>query len=518
MSTAPLTYLSRLAATATAALAVGVAPAQGLSLDVVGGSMPGTIEIALSPVQLLEGAVVAYSANAGPTALGLFQPGDPRSLSIGTDLLQDALVSTLVLGGVYRPPAITVPNIPSILDQPFHFQGVTFPGFPLLVIDISNPRTVWFGAAGTFRDRGRTFQNGRAFHSVLPRSDGSWMVAGGGIGALLAQSAQQDTEVYDPATDTFSPGPLLAKERAVHTTTQLLDGRWLLTAGVDRRNDPQVDCEIYDPVTDTFTAVAPLAQPRMGHTATLLADGRVIVAGGISNLNGPGLDPLYSSLRTTEIYDPATDQWTSGPNMRTPRVGHIAQRLGSGEVLFAGGASFDTIIFITIPALRRNSDLFDPATGQMRNGPTMNADRALPNLAPLGGGRYLVSGGISNIVLTPAPGATPTASAEIYDEASNSWSTTGSLSQARGLHLAMDMGNGRIMVAGGADGDVLSPVALASTEIFDDATGLWTAGPSLNQARAAFGAIVTPTGQWQVLGGGTGPTGAVTNRHESYYR
>lgn len=498
--------------------AVAPIPAQGLDLEISGGSVPGTLTLSLSPVQVLEGAVIAYSANPGPTPLSLLHPACSGSLGIGTDLLQDALVSTLVLGGAFQPGPLAVPNLPSIVDRAFHFQGITFPGFPCPVLDRSRPVSVWFGTAGTFRDRLRSFQNARAFHSVLPRGDGTWMVAGGGIGALLAQTAQQDTEVYEPATDTFSPGPMMVSERSVHTTTRLQDGRWLLAGGVDRQNDPQPTCEIYDPVADTFSAVAPMVESRMGHTASLLPDGRVLVAGGMSDLNGPGLDPVLSTVRTTEIYDPIADQWLAGPNLRTPRAGHVAITLSNGDVLFAGGVSYDVILILQVPTLRDTTDRFSVVSGTISGGPRMNADRVLPNVAPLGGGRYLVSGGISNIVLLPSPGAFPTASAEVFDENANAWTATGSMGQARGLHEAFDLGGGRILVAGGADGDVLAPVALASSEIYDSGTGVWSPGPALNTARAAFGAFVTPTGTWQLLGGGTGATGGVTNSHETYYR
>src|SRR5690242_10624813 len=64
---------------------------------------------------------------------------------------------------------------------------------------------------------------------------------------------------------------------------------------------------------------ATMAIARAGHTATLLPDGRVLVTGG---------SPY---ITTSEIYDPAQNEWTSVGNMSMSRVGHTATLLRSEE-------------------------------------------------------------------------------------------------------------------------------------------------------------------------------------------
>src|SRR5215831_3346852 len=58
-----------------------------------------------------------------------------------------------------------------------------------------------------------------------------------------------------------------------------------------------------------------------------------------------------------------------------------------------------------------------------------------------------------------------------------SWTFTGSLNTARGLHTATLLPNGMVLVAGGQD-DSFSPTS--SAELYDPASGSWTATASLN--------------------------------------
>ncbi|MFT5496467.1 MAG: hypothetical protein ACI9TH_001865, partial [Kiritimatiellia bacterium] len=81
--------------------------------------------------------------------------------------------------------------------------------------------------------------------------------------------------------------------------------------------------DLYDPATGTWSAAAPMAIARTRHTATLLTNGKVLVTGGS---NGSG-------LTQAEIYNPESNTWASTGSMLTAREKHSAVRLPSGLVL-----------------------------------------------------------------------------------------------------------------------------------------------------------------------------------------
>jgi hypothetical protein len=344
------------------------------------------------------------------------------------------------------------------------------------------------------------------------------MVVGGAQGQLLAQIATNTTEVYDPRTDTISAGPTLSAPRSMHTATPLPNGKWLLAGGVNSNNDPQASCEVYDPILDVFTPVASMTTPRMGHTATLLPNGKVFVSGGLEAMTvvPTQLSAIHDATVKAELYDPVADTWVATPNMGTPRAGHVAILRPDGKVLLAGGISWDSVIIIGwLPAVRRSCELYDPVTNSFSAAPQMATARSMIDPIALGNDRWLLAGGITTLTLTN-PG-TPTATAEIYDAVANTWTTVGSMATARGNHKDWALGGGTFLLSGGADGSVLAPNALSSTEIFSTASNMFAPGPPLNYARAAAAVTVTPQGQLFLAGGSTTGGGA-TGSTEWYYR
>ena len=201
-------------------------------LDVTGGSLPGDVNLKLAGGAPGTVAAIFLGENTGPTPLSLLDPRDPRFIDIGLEMIDVTQVGFFDMNGCFAPPTISVPNLPQLVDADFYFQGITLPGvtmpqLPTLVGEISAVHGIRMGPAAQFRDRFTQLGVARTFAQILPRSDGTWMIIGGGQGGLLSQLAQRTTEIYDPIQDVFTPGPLMVNGRSIFTATELMDGRSL---------------------------------------------------------------------------------------------------------------------------------------------------------------------------------------------------------------------------------------------------------------------------------------------------
>ena len=86
-------------------------------------------------------------------------------------------------------------------------------------------------------------------------------------------------------------------------------------------------------------------------------------------------------------------------------------------------------------------------------------------------------------------------SAELYNPATGTWSATGSLNDGRADSVDTLLLNGMALVADGTSWD------LSSAELYDPATGSWSLTGSLNQARKDHAATLLLNGMVLVTGG-----------------
>jgi hypothetical protein len=96
-------------------------------------------------------------------------------------------------------------------------------------------------------------------------------------------------------------------------------------------------------------------------------------------------------------------------------------------------------------------------------------------------------------------------SAELYDPATGTFSATGSMTAVRSFHRATLLDNGQVLIDGGVGAGTL-----ASAELYDPATGTFSATGSMTAARAVHTATLLDNGQVLVTGGEPGGAGAAS--------
>ena len=153
--------------------------------------------------------------------------------------------------------------------------------------------------------------------------------------------------------------------------------------------------------------------------------------------------------------------WTLTGSLNTARTGHTATLLPNGQVLVAGGVS-------AAGALLASAELYNPATGAWSLTGSMATARRAHTATLLSNGQVLVAGGTASAGTTGM-----TAAAELYNPATGTWSSTGSMTTARTGHTAVLLPGGNVLVAGGLNGTTW----LSSAELF--VMGAWQATGSM---------------------------------------
>jgi hypothetical protein len=236
--------------------------------------------------------------------------------------------------------------------------------------------------------------------------------------------------------------------------------------------------DIYDPVSDTWTPSAPMTTGRSQPAAAVLkvnGNDQLFVVGGSTSCG----------VRTAsmEAYDPVTNTWTPKAPMPGGPRSHMAAAVIDGLLYVVGGMQFDAFDGMTTLA-----EVYNPATDTWST------------IAPMPNARYAMAAGAIDGVLYVAGGGSNNLEGDFtamdaYDPATDTWSSKAPISQPR-VFAASAVANGLLYMIGGMYADFFS-----STEIYDPVSDSWTAGPSLPEARSIMPAA-TAAGAIYVMGGG----------------
>jgi hypothetical protein len=199
---------------------------------------------------------------------------------------------------------------------------------------------------------------------------------------------------------------------------------------------------------------------------------------------------------SAELFDPVSGSWSATGAMVDSRIQLTATLLPNGMVLVAGGQHFEEGVGTVYLA---RAELYDPATGTWRSTGSMTAPRNVHTATLLPNGTVLVVGGQDG----RGPGLIH-ATAEIYDPATEQWTVTGPMAVGRMFHTATLLSNGKVLVSGGST-PITSECPIgcvaSSAELFDPSTGVWTATGAMSGPHMLNTATLLPSGEVLVVGG-----------------
>ena len=257
--------------------------------------------------------------------------------------------------------------------------------------------------------RGPDMARGRWYPTATMLADGRVLVVSGdnitlqrpGQPVPLTNASNTLPEIYNPSTDAWTSMPSASRWMPLYPfmfllpngkvfdagpdlTTRTLDvaaGSWSagITSPIDAHSavmyrpgmilksgtwaDPDFPNRVVDgraAVVDMNAAnpawreVAPMAFPRAYHTLTMLPDGTVFASGGGRTSDGVQVN---QSVLQTEIWNPATETWTTMSSLQRGRLYHSSSLLlPDGRVLVAGGGQLPGVALVN----QKSGEIFSP--------------------------------------------------------------------------------------------------------------------------------------------------------------
>lgn len=306
---------------------------------------------------------------------------------------------------------------------------------------------------------------------------GKVFVAGGSrLYFADAASLLDSAELFDPATKKWTTlAPLPAPRRgAIYAYVDAPSGPGILIAGgCTVPCDSQATSWIYDLATGTYLPVGDLGSPRSAAFVMRMPDGHVLVTGG----GGKSGQPLPY---TTEIFDPATGQWSFKAPRDAGRVFGASAVLADGRFLIGGGRIQPNVPIST-------AEIYDPVADTWMGIGDMNIERWYFDYVTLDDGRVIGVGGLLQTAFL--------SEVELFDPTHPSphFALTGELLEGTRGHVAVKLSNGFVAAVGNFSSGVI--------QLFDPAKDEWSYGTPLPDPWWEMGATHLADGRVLLVGG-----------------
>ena len=287
---------------------------------------------------------------------------------------------------------------------------------------------------------------------ILP--DGRVVMTGGFPTSGTTTVARSTTFVR--GTDgNWSAGASMSGGRAWHTmnVVRVAGKDRVLVAGGQPQSSlsttilPSKTSELYvpfvagDPTSDNWLPVGNMSITRTHGGSAVMSDGRVIVLGG--DTQATACCSYLAPTNVSDIWDPATSSWSTGPALGVARAFPVVVALPSSttaQLVVAGGFNATTFTLNSLELLNRTATAFSPLT------PTLSTGREWATGTLLTSGKVLFVGGNNSATST---GQSPTDTTDVYDPVAGTVTASALMSTPRMQHAAVSLGAKGVLVTGG---------------------------------------------------------------------
>jgi hypothetical protein len=333
------------------------------------------------------------------------------------------------------------------------------------------------------------------------------------------QGAQLIYDIWDPSLGTdISAHTVLPNTTGTDifcsSQSVMLSGAVLVTGGDltvnGVRNFARNDTNIFSPTANTLTSNTPMHYARWYGSLVALPDGHLAVFGGIQNV--VTLEP-EQPVTTPEEYDPATQVWTTltgadsaaafGNNNDSSNWYYPRSYVAPGGAIFVLGV--DGTMYSVSTAGVGNITTYSQTVSA--------GSETLPTI-PFAPGKVLTVRLDKEVDVIDFSGPTPvvTQTDDIGENGVDEDTNANQRLWASGTVMA----DGRVLITGGSEvANVLTGVAYQA-QIWDPATGHWTAGASATKPRLYHSNSMLLTDATVLTGGGGAP-GPVNNLNAEIY-
>jgi len=253
--------------------------------------------------------------------------------------------------------------------------------------------------------------------------------------------------------------------------------------------------ERYQISTNTWTTVAdmPLGRQHV-QTAVDIEAGKLFVLGGYPST----VIDLFQGQVELFIYDIASDSWSRGADLPTPRGAGTSQVVGH-EVFIIGGMDDAGNILDTVESYNMRTNTW--TTGY----PRMPTPREHLASGLVNNDTIVVFGGRA-VSITSGMNAT-----ESFNTNTGQWTIHPDMPSRRGGLAGIGVGGNSVFAIGG-EGDATFP----NNEEFVFNENRWVCRQHMPTPRHGLNAVATPAGEIYLIAGGDEPGGHYTNLNEVF--